>query len=127
MALVNMGRFDEAYDLIKFWMKEPSVEVLAEMINDLAPGKWLRLLNQDKKENLFDVMDKSQIMKTANGPFLPALVAIKLHVISKSVLKALRQQKKQLGYYVSALEEMGYGYIVVKHRPYVVETMSWDS
>ena len=53
MALLNMDWYEEVYDVIKFWMitfRENDSKTLANMMNKLNPGQWLKMPNQDLKE-----------------------------------------------------------------------------
>ena len=53
MALINLGRYKEACEVIVFWMiKFPKMDsgIVAEMINNLQPGEWLHSANPNDQQ-----------------------------------------------------------------------------
>ena len=59
MALFNMDRDDEAYNVITFWMtkfEETNSKTMAKMMNDLQIGEWLYLPDQDRSELILSLI-----------------------------------------------------------------------
>ena len=59
----------------------------------MNPGEWLRLQNQEVKENIFDFAKEHQVMDPKHGPFMVALVAIKINLILKMESNCWREMK----------------------------------
>ena len=113
MALMSLGRDQDAYNMIKFWIitfHEKDNETLAKMNNELNPGEWLHLPNQNMKEDLFGLtysgppprpvrgghsQGTSSLKDFKHNFFMAALVAIKINIILK-LEEALRDVKKQV-------------------------------
>ena len=111
MALMSLGRDQDAYNMIKFWIitfNEEDNETLAKMANELNPGEWLHLPNQNMKEDLFELVDSkppqfyleghsqgsSSLNDYKHNYFMAALVAMKINIILK-LEEALQDVKKQ--------------------------------
>ena len=110
MALMSLGRDQDAYNMIKFWIitfHEKDNETLAKMTNELNPGEWLHLPNQNMKEDLFELVDSkppqfyleghsqgsSSLNDYKHNYFMAALVAMKINIILK-LEEALQDFKK---------------------------------
>ena len=110
MALMSLGRDQDAYNMIKFWIvtfNEKDNETLAKMANELNPGEWLHLPNQNMKEDLFELVDSkppqfyleghsqgsSSLNDYKHNYFMAALVAMKINIILK-LEEALQDFKK---------------------------------
>ena len=59
----------------------------------MNPGEWLRLQNQEVKENIFDFAKEHQVMDPKHGPFMVALVAIKINLILKMESNCWREME----------------------------------
>ena len=112
MALMSLGRDQDAYNMIKFWIitfNESDNNTLEKMVNELKPGEWLHLPNQNMKEDLFEMTPpqprglaalsghskgSSSLYDYKHNYFLAALVAMKINIILK-LEEALRDVKKQ--------------------------------
>ena len=112
-ALINMGRDQEAYNLVKFWMAtfdgkmdyskmreghgssyddQTDYKKLTALANDLKPGEWLHMQpDQDMYENIFDVVKKHQVMDYKHGAFMAALLAIKINIVIKMEASAWKE------------------------------------
>ena len=78
MALVHLGRIDEAYGTLKSWLlnwenkKNPE-----DGSKNLIDGKWLHVPKDNPKENIFDVKQLENMIRTdgsRNGYLLPSLI-----------------------------------------------------
>ena len=55
MALIAMGRDNDAYNTIKYWVvigSTPFTDIQLQF-NNLNPGEWLHSPNQNEKENVY--------------------------------------------------------------------------
>merc|ERR1719361_3359792 len=111
MALMSLGRDQDAYNMIKFWIitfNESDNKTLEKMVNELKPGEWLHLPNQNMKEDLFEMtysgppprgrgghsQGTSSLNDYKHNYFLAALVAMKINIILK-LKEELRDVKSQ--------------------------------
>ena len=106
MGLITIGKHDDAYDAIKFWIeswmkddKKEFLETFNQEETSSGEGKWLDLPKQDMKENILDLQksypESEVYFRKLIGPFVPALIAIKLKIIAK-IQKECEEENEEL-------------------------------
>ena len=82
MALVHLKRIKEAYGTLKFWIMNHNKSIITKHADR---GNWLRLENEDPKEDIFDSfpgLKQDLTPKSEIAYLFICLIPIKLEVIS---------------------------------------------
>ena len=130
MSLMALGRNEEAFSMINFWIDfdENTTDIEFLIDNSNSSEEWYqRLPKPNLKENIFRLFEESQIMNPDAGTFMAALVGIKINIILDmeqfdNECRDLKKHKKDLDIYLEKLDWYGIlsNVLKFKPRPYIM-------